>query len=114
MPFSEFRFLNGSTGPADSTVIVDGAPVQIQNVPPKQEQIQQLPPPPPPPGNQIDQAEVHAGGRVFQLQNAPLLSPDPSGFQTVATVVSDGNNGQTLCVVIGTTMNGAQICAELV
>ena len=117
MPFSEFRFLNGSTKDADSTVGVGANPPQIiPNVPPKHEQVQPVPPPPPPPppANVINMADVVLhGGQAFNLP-APVNSPDGTDFHTVATVVSEGNTPDILCVVIGKTEGGAQVCAELV
>ena len=119
MPFSEFRFLNGSRQNADSDVTVqDTATGQTQlaavpAVPPKQEAI--VPPNPPPiPNDTIVQAQVVVQGQPPRMLQAPIQTPDGTDFQTIATVISEGQNADVLCVVIGKTMGGAQICQELV
>ena len=112
MPFSEFRFLNGSNRHADSTIDVDGTPIAIPNVPPKTEQVLPLPPPPPPPGNQIVHAQVQSAGQMFQLM-APLPAPPGDHWQTAATVISEGTSPDVLCVLVARSGAGVQACEEL-
>lgn len=119
MPFSEFRFLNGSRNNADSDVTVqDTTSGQTQmavapTVPAKGEAI--VPPNPPPiANNEILHAQVVVAGHPPRMLPAPIHTPDGTEFHTIATVVSEGQNADVLCVVIGKTMGGAQVCQELV
>lgn len=116
MPFTEFRFLNGSNTPADSTVVVGANPPQINaGVAPKSERVQPVPPPPapPPPANAINMADVVLhGGQAFNLPG-PVISPDGTDFESISTVILEGKAPNPLCAVIARTMGGQHIYEEL-
>lgn len=124
MPFTEFRFLNGSTTPQSADAILDDtvagttAPVGVPPipVPPQTQAVAPLPVPPPPPNaNRISAAQVTTTGPVLQLPPGTFVDAPPGEhFCRVAVVLSENMPMHPpAAVVVGETNTGHVVSGTL-